>query len=581
MSAIRILPEKVALQIAAGEVIERPASVVRELVDNSIDAGAQHVSITVAKGGKNLVRVVDDGAGMDRDDLLLCLERHATSKISSIPDLFSITTLGFRGEALPSIAAVSRMEVLSKRREALLGHRLKVAGGRIKSLEETGAPPGTTVEVSELFFNTPARKKFLRAQATETDRIVDVLARIALPFVSVDFRLEEGDRTLLSLPACSNEINRLAALFGRDVAGSMRCCELQQERLGIRCFLASPELSRTRGDRIFVYVNSRNVKDRLLTHAVMEGYGGRLMKGRYPQAVLFLDMDPASVDVNVHPTKQEVRFRESGLVHDALQSVIQKALGEKPPSFAQIRHKPETPQLQEAIPVFAMAEPGLEYDRVKPSFSGPAPQSAVARAAEVPSVQLFGEQIEIIGQLKNTYILCQSEKGLLLIDQHAAHERVLYEKLKSAAMERRMESQPFLIPPSLELPPKELRVLTRHLDRLKGFGIEMEPFGGNTLLVLSVPAVMVGANWLGFVQELSPVLEKDFDVSGPGTLDSMISVMACHSAIRAGTRLSFNEMRQLLSDLHAAQIPSHCPHGRPLFKQFSYYEIEKMFQRVV
>lgn len=581
MNMIRILPEKVALQIAAGEVIERPASVVRELIDNSIDAGAQKVFVTVSAGGKNLVRVVDDGAGMERDDLLLCLERHATSKISSVPDLFSIRTLGFRGEALPSIAAVSKMEILSKRPEALIGQRLKVVGGKIKSLEETGAPRGTTVEVADLFYNTPARKKFLRTPGTETDHVIDVVTRIALPFLSIDFRLEEDDKTLMNLPASSNEINRLSVLFGHEVAGSMMNSDFHEEDLRIRCYVASPDFSRARGDRILVYVNSRNVRDRLLTHAVMEGYGQRLMKGRYPQAVLFLDMDPASVDVNVHPTKQEVRFREFRRVHDALQGVINKALGEKLYHLADSRKKPENPQVQGVTPRFAMADPAPEYGWERSSHDAPVPEGPFVRVPDLRAVQLFGDRLEVIGQLKNTYILCETEDGLLMVDQHAAHERVVYERLRRAAMERRTETQPFLIPPSLELSPKELRVLTRHLDQLKKLGIEIEPFGGSTVLIRSVPVVMVHADWMAFLKDLSPTLEKDFGVSGFETLDGMISVMACHGAIRAGARLSLDEMRHLLRDLNAAEIPSHCPHGRPLFKQFSYYEIEKMFKRVV
>lgn len=582
MSLIRILSERVASQIAAGEVIERPASVVRELIDNSIDAGAEKIFVTVANGGKSLIRVADDGAGMERDDLLLCLERHATSKIRSVSELFTIKTLGFRGEALPSISVVSKMEILSRSAEALIGHRLKVAAGKIKSLEESGAPVGTSVEVRELFFNTPARKKFLRASGTETDHIIDAFARIALPFDAVHFRLDERDRTLLNLPASVSELNRLSALFGREVAASMIQGSFEEGNLRIRCYAASPEAGRARGDRIFVYVNRRNVRDRLLTHAVMEGYGQRLMKGRYPQVVLFMDMDPSLLDVNVHPTKQEVRFQEGRKVHDAIRLAIDRALGERVYPLSETRAPIETgPPAQEGS-LFSMAEEAPEYRWEAPLGDRPSTEEDREGAPDhPPAARLFGDRLEIIGQLKNTYLLCQAEDGFLIIDQHAAHERVLYEKLRSSVAQSRTETQAFLIPPSLEFPPKEARILSRHMDQLKSFGIEIEPFGGGTFLVRSVPAAMVRADWMEFLKDLSPILEKNPDFSSRDALDAMLTVMACHGAIRAGARLSLDEMGHLLRDLDGADLPSHCPHGRPVFRKFTFYEIEKMFKRVV
>ncbi len=581
MSVIRILPERVASQIAAGEVVERPASVVRELTDNSIDAGAQKISIAVENGGKNLIRVADDGTGMGRDDLLLCLERHATSKINSIPDLFSIRTLGFRGEAVPSIAAVSRMEILSRRPDELIGYRLKVAGGKIKSLDEAGAPVGTTVEVRDLFYNTPARKKFLRAAATESDHILETVARIALPFISIHLRLDEGKRNLLSLPASRDEIGRLSALFGREAAASMTRREREEGALRIRCYVASPEMTRARGDRIFVYVNKRNVRDRLLTHAVMEGYGQRLMRGRYPQAVVFIDLDPSVVDVNVHPTKQEVRFRESRHVHEALRSVVEESLGRRLYPAVQQETVLKENHGQLPLSLLRTAESSATYGgesvlKILPDYA-PARPTALERGIG----RLFGDRLEIIGQLNKTYILCQVEDGLLMIDQHAAHERIVYEKLKACMRESRTESQPFLIPPSIEFSPKDARMLSRHLDHLAGLGVEMEPFGGTTFLVRSVPSVMVDANWQEFIKDLSPILEKNDDLSREDALDAMLSVMACHGAVRAGHPLAIDEMRNLVEQLNAAQLPGHCPHGRPVAKKFTYYDIEKMFKRIV
>lgn len=581
MSVIRILPEKVATQIAAGEVIERPASVVRELLDNSIDAGAKKIFVTVKDGGKSLIRVADDGSGMSRDDLLLCLERHATSKIHSVQDLFSITTMGFRGEALPSIAAVSRLTIVSRRPEELIGYRLEVAGGKIKTLEETGAPAGTSVDMRDLFYNTPARKKFLRSFNTETDHILDVVARIGLPFVSVHFRLQQGDKTVLNLPASQDEITRLSALFGRDVAGAMIEGTHQTSGLKIRGYAAPAEMNRSRGDRVFVYVNRRNVKDRLLTHAIMEGYGQRLMKGRYPQAVLFIDMDPSLVDVNVHPTKQEVRFRESREMHDRLVSVLDKALGKRIyPGPVMMKEPGEAPQEPERT-LFTMAESAAGYTMGQP-FQRPTEIGTRDRKENrYRDTELFGGPVGIIGQLKDTYILCQTGDGFLMIDQHAAHERVVYEHLKQSAATGATEIQPFLIPPRLELPPKEARVLSRQGDQLARLGIEIEPFGGSTFLIRSVPSVMIHADWMSFMRELSPVFEKPVDLSREEVLDDLLTVMACHSAIRAGERLSLEEMEHLVAQLNVAQLPTHCPHGRPVFKKFSFYEIEKMFKRVL
>jgi DNA mismatch repair protein MutL len=581
MSAIRILPERVASQIAAGEVVERPASVVRELTDNSIDAGAQKIFIALENGGKSLIRVADDGTGMGRDDLLLCLERHATSKISSIPDLFNIQTLGFRGEALPSIAAVSRMEILSRMRDELIGYRLKVAGGKIKSLEEAGPPPGTTVEVRDLFFNTPARKKFLRTPSTESDHILETVARIALPFISIHLRLDEGKRNLLSLPASRDEISRLSALFGREAAASMVRREREEGALRVRCYVASPEMTRARGDRIFVYVNKRSVRDKLLTHAVMEGYGQRLMRGRYPQAVVFIDLDPSVVDVNVHPTKQEVRFRESRHVHETLRSAVEESLGRKLYPVVQRETAPRKESVEHPLSLLHTAEKAAEYEVHRVAEAVPDRLRAQPPAVEHEPGRLFDDRLEIIGQLKKTYVLCQVEDGLLMIDQHAAHERIVYEKLKACTRESRPESQPFLIPPSVEFSPKDARLLSRHLGRLAELGVEMEPFGGTTFLVRSVPSVMVDANWMEFIKDLSPILEKNDDLSREDALDAMLSVMACHGAVRAGQPLSFDEMRDLVEQLHAAQLPGHCPHGRPVAKKFTYYDIEKMFKRIV
>ena len=571
MGLIRILSEKVASQIAAGEVVERPASVVRELIDNSIDSGASRILIKIENGGRNLIRVADNGAGMDRDDLLLCAERHATSKINELSDLFSVRTLGFRGEAIPSIAAVSRMAITSRTPDQLAGFRLKLQGGKIKEIEETGAPLGTTVEVKDLFFNTPARKKFLRSAPTETDHIVDTLSRIALPFTKLSFRLDDRDKTLLSLPSVDSDVSRLSALFGHEVAGSMIPMMKEIQGLRLSGYLSPPEWDRARGDHLFMYVNRRSVRERLLTHAVIEGYGSRLMKGRYPYAVIFIEIDPALVDVNVHPAKQEVRFHQNRLVHEAVKTVVEETLRQKAAALFRVPSSASEGAMER---VGRIEEPIGEY------ASTPA-EVTVSREPE-PQVQLMiKESPVVLGQLKETYILCETKEGLLLVDQHAAHERRVFEKLKKSYDSATLECQPFLIPPTVEFSPSESRTILKKMEELSQLGITLEHFGGSTFMVRSVPNILVDVHWESFLREILPLLEEQGAVKGDQVVESLLSLMACHGAIRAGQRLSKEEMIALVEQLDEVEVPTNCPHGRPVFKRLSFYEIEKMFRRVL
>ena len=574
MSVIRILSEKVASQIAAGEVIERPACVVRELGDNSIDAGAKKIVIRIEKGGKKLIRVTDNGAGMNRDDLLLSIERHATSKISSVADLFSIKTLGFRGEALPSMASVSRMEITSRPVEQLIGYRMKIAGGKLKSLDETGAPPGTTVSVGDLFFNVPARKKFLRAISSETDHVVDTLSRLALPHTDIHFRLDDGEKMVLNLASSETLSNRLAALLGRQVAAAMLEGEGEFGNTRIRVYLASPDASRSKGDRVFVYVNKRSIRDRMLTRAVIEGYGQRLMKGRYPQAVIFIEMDPSLLDVNVHPAKQEVRFHESRILYQSLSSMVGRLLqrhfsspfdggfGYRMGAEAPMSGKPMT-----AEPVGAYSP----VDRQEGMFLSAGTQEAFP----------LKDHPHVLGQLNNTYIVCQDRDGLLLIDQHAAHERIVYERLKKSYAAAEIQGQSFLIPPRIELSVKEGRLIQKKLEHLVALGLEIEPFGGTTFLLRSYPSVLVDVRWEAFVRELLRVLEEESGLSTEQWLDQIWTLMACHGAIRAGQRLSQSEMESLLDQLEETDLPTNCPHGRPVSQKFTFYELEKLFKRTL
>ena len=584
MSKIRILSEKVANQIAAGEVIERPASVVRELLDNSIDAGADNIHVRIEKGGKSLIKLRDNGAGMDRDDLLLSLERHSTSKIRTVTDLFSINTLGFRGEALPSIASVSRIEITSRPPERLSGYRLKAAGGDLLSIDEAGAPVGTTVEVRDLFFNTPARRKFMKADATETAHIVDTLSRIVLPFTRIRLRLDDGERTLLHLPASENQLNRLSALLGRDVALSLMDSFFEKDGLNLRAYLAPPDLSRARGDRLYIYINKRSIRDRVIFRSVMEGYGQRLMKGRYPQGLVFLDIDPSTVDINVHPAKQEVRFHQSSLIYRTISSVIEKALKDQLTPFSKVGYRVAPHQEKESpgsIPIgvsmgVPMAEPAWVYHDEGQRVGGRNQDLSKAEGQYA-----MKDTPRLIGQLKDTYLLFQTMDGLLLVDQHAAHERIVYENLKRAYLGSKIESQTLLIPRTFELSLKEGRVVMEKLAQLSALGFELEPFGGTTFLLRAIPSVLIDRDWENFLLDLIPVLEEERSLSSEKALDKILTVISCHGAIRAGKKMSPPEMTLLIEQLEKMDLPTNCPHGRPIYKQFSYDEIEKMFKRIV
>ncbi len=575
MNTIRILPETLAAQIAAGEVVDRPASVVRELTDNSIDAGADRIVVRIESGGKRGIRVSDNGAGMSRDDLLLCVERHATSKIRTASDLLSVRSLGFRGEALPSIAAVSRMQITTLPRGQLTGHRLRISGGKLLEIEETGAPPGTTVEVKDLFFNIPARRKFLRAVRTETDHIVDILSRIAMPFPKITFRLDDGPRNIIHLPASEDARERISGLMGRKTAEAMMTGQEKGVELSIMAYVVPADFARNRGDRLYVYVNGRNIRDRLATKAIMEGYGRRLMKGQYPQAVVFIDIDPLDIDVNVHPTKQEIRFRNASRVFQAIVSAIGKGLDRLPQPFSRQKGIDLTPVSGQRGPTTAVSEPPWEYvpratlREAQPKPAGMSPDPSMVRTGP-----------RIIGQLGYTYILCETSSGLMMVDQHAAHERIVYEHLKKSIAAERIEIQTLLIPHELELSTKETRIMLERGEELRRFGLEFSHFGGNTFLLTAVPALLERVDWPSFASELIPELAEGTTDEG-ALFDACIMLMACHGAIRAGQRLNQDEMERLLTELGEMDLPTHCPHGRPVFREVPYHELEKMFKRVL
>jgi DNA mismatch repair protein MutL len=596
---IQILPENLANQIAAGEVVERPASVVKELVENSLDASATEVFVEIEKGGKALIKVTDNGHGMKKDDAFLCLERHATSKVKSSEDLFALHTMGFRGEALPAIASVSRLRLTTRSVEDDSGWQIYAEGGLIRQADAVGAAPGTIVEVRNLFFNTPGRRKFLRKEETEFGHIADVVSRLALSRPDIHFRLSHNGRTILEAYRHNRLEERAAALLGRNVAAGLLPVEADSGNgemlVGL---LGAPGISRSTTGQVYTYVNGRFVRDRVIQHAILAAYRSLLEKRRYPIAVLFIDMPPEMVDVNVHPTKHEVRFRNQQQVHDFIVTAIRERL--QPTAFETVAAADDNrlSQFEEvSSPSPAAAPAQSEYrERIQESLTAfnekvaTAPTiSAVSTvkgemtgwSSEQEKASVMPEGWRLIGQYLNSYLICQANDELVLVDQHAAHERIGFERLRNQMKAADgIESQNLLFPVVLELDHREAAVLAEHLDDFARFGFEVESFGGRSFTVKSVPALVADVDAERLVRDLAAELN---DIGRAGQLEDeverVLSVLACHSMVRANQALSQSEMQQLLQDLADIDFGSCCPHGRPVMHRLSKREIEKLFHR--
>jgi len=578
MSQIKILPEILSNKIAAGEVVERPASVVKELIENAVDAESTKVVVEIKKGGRSVIRVSDNGVGMDRDDALLSVERYATSKIHNEKDLFSITTLGFRGEALPSIASVSEMEIVTRGASSEAATRILVVGGKIKEVTEIGAPQGTMVSVNRLFFNTPARRKYLKTEQTEMGHISDTVTRMALALPGIHFKFLHNGRSLGNWSHTPSLLHRIVDVLGGDLEN--RLYEVDYKGGGVvgHGFVGSPEISRTTSRGLYIYVNGRFVRDKVLNHAVMEAYEGHLMKGKFPLAMLFVNLPHDQVDVNVHPTKNSVRFEAPKQVHD----MIAKAVSESLQKFDRPGWGP--------IPAVKPTQPLVQYTISPPRgrVSEPEPELTSQTYRRPPEVTppLWSEKyfasLRIIGQLHDTYIVCEAEDGLVLIDQHAAHERIVFESLKSAYNRSAITMQGLLVPETLELSHREADILETLLEDLRSMGLEIEPFGGKTYMIKSVPALLAGRPIKPLVME---IVEKAAEIGLASGLhrgvDECLAIMACHGAIRANQKLADKQMKALLEQLDTLEHASHCPHGRPTYVQRSLRQVEKDFKRIV
>jgi DNA mismatch repair protein MutL len=610
VNRIQRLPAALANQIAAGEVVERPASVVKELVENAVDAGAHRIGITIEFGGKKMLVVEDDGEGMSRADAELAIERHATSKIRSAADLAAIQTLGFRGEALPSIASVSRFRLRTRLRGELSGTEVLVEAGIVQSVREVGAPEGTRIEVGELFYNLPARRKFLKADTAESAQVSRLVTQLALGYHEVGFVLRSGERVLIEAPPAGSLEERFYQIYGERP--DLVVVHKQAAGITIRGFIAAlAEQGPVRGPQ-HVFVNGRMVRDRTITHAIQQGYSVATIKERSPEVHLFLDVPADRVDVNVHPTKAEVRFLDQGLVHEVLRRAVIDALGSTAapelvlaplaPSFA-----PSTPGLPLGFsqatgygqdggrwspgpsgpgepPAFPGSEgPGLRGNG--PELGGaaaawPAPGPATTTAGRESVTTLIRPMVPL-GQFRNTFILAVDEDGIAIIDQHVAHERILFEQFSERLTTRTLESQRLLAPVVLELTPGEHQTLLQHREALVQFGFDLEDFGGASIRVAAVPAMLE----LSKSEDVLRAVAGDLDGLTPGSgmneiLRQMAATMACHAAVKANDPLTREKMQYLLDELRRTAHSSVCPHGRPVVLRLTRREIEKNFERI-
>ncbi|MEW5722543.1 MAG: DNA mismatch repair endonuclease MutL [Thermodesulfobacteriota bacterium] len=583
MGAIRLLSDNLINRIAAGEVVERPASVLKELIENSLDAGADRLEVEAEAGGRRLIRVADNGCGLGPDDLLLAVERHATSKLSEETDLLRIGTLGFRGEALPSIGAVSRMTVVTADEEGGRGRRLRMSGGRVMGVDEVGRNRGTTVEVADLFFNVPARRKFLKSENTEAAHLLETAQRFALGRPELRLVYRHDGQELLETSPREDAPTRLARVLGRDAAEAMFPFSGRSGEVELSGFLGHPGFERARTSHLHLYVGGRPVRDRLLVRAVLEAYRGRLPGGRYPAAVVFLEIDPGLVDVNVHPAKAEVRFRRPNEVYAAAVEIMTQALSETPRPRAALRTG-TTPGRSPSLSW------GADFDFAPPPRAAetsswsvePLPPPAPISGLEPENLAAPPEKdFAPVGQLYRSYILAQGRDGLYIVDQHAAHERVLYERLKADLAQGRLPGQALLLPETLELPPTKAVLLEELLGELDRFGFDLAPFGDHTFVLRAVPAVLAGQDARRVIGEITDRARETRPAEGLAWFEeALLSSLACHGALKAGRTLSLEEMGRLLEDLGRTKVPTHCPHGRPLVFRLDRREIEKRFKRV-
>ena len=657
MGRIRILSDQVANQIAAGEVVERPASVVKELLENSLDAGATRIRLEVEGGGRKLIRIADNGHGMGRDDALLAFERHATSKLRSSDDLLSIATLGFRGEALPSIASVARVTLETRAPEDAVGTSLEIAGGNLLRVDDAGLPAGTTIAVRDLFFNTPARRKFLRSEQTELGHVAALVTHYALAHPTKHFELHTAAQTLLQAPAVADASERLFQIFGRETFESLIpvAAEIDFSRAGLpepppwrraedweppepgflrmSGFVSKPELQKLNRNSIYVFANGRLIRDRLVLHALTEAYRNIVPPTSFPVVLLFLEMPPQEIDVNVHPAKTEVRFRQGSFVHDFVWDSVRTALMQARPAASFFNALHAAPTAAESLMVDVSPLPGIEQPVFQPGeqivsqsegviepgdvarfelrerlvapspgrlgFEGPglavgygdvvippvngetvhgwdAQEIAEAR----PTLNSLGS-LRPLGQLRDSFILAVNQEGLWIIDQHVAHERVLFEKILREREVEKVQRQRLLMPVLVDLLPEQMVTFAEIAEELERNGFEAEPFGPRTLAIKAAPVGLEGKELERMLEEVLGVTEKSAQVENEELRRTRIAAsIACHAAIKVNMPLEEAKIDWLLRELAKTEHPTSCPHGRPIALRYSLKEIQRAFQRI-
>ncbi len=655
MGRIRILSDQVANQIAAGEVVERPASVVKELLENALDAGATRIRVEVEAGGRKLIRIVDNGHGMGRDDALLAFERHATSKLRSSDDLLSIATLGFRGEALPSIASVARVSLETRLAEDEVGTALEIAGGNLLRVEDAGLPPGTTLAVRDLFFNTPARRKFLRSEQTELGHVAALVTHYALAHPGKHFELHSATQSLVTAPAVANAGERLYQIFGREVFDSLIpvAAEIDFTRAGLpepppwkrdedyeapepglvrlTGFVSKPDLQKLNRNSIYSFANSRLIRDRLILHALTEAYRNIIPPTSFPVVLLFLEMPPQELDVNVHPAKTEVRFRQSAFVHDFVRDSVRTALMKARPAASFFSALHAGPTASESLTVDVSPLPGLDAPihapqadlhelgpqsegaiepgdiaafelsgRLVPAspgrlaFAGPGlavgyddpalatePEPAELATATPPPTLNSLATLRPLGQLRDSFILATNEEGLWIVDQHVAHERVLFEKILRERQTERVQRQRLLMPVLVELLPEQMVTFASIAEELERNGFEAEPFGPRTLAVKATPVGLEGRELERMLEEVLGVAEREQQAENEEARRTRIAAsIACHAAIKINTPLEPAKIDWLLAELAKTEHPTSCPHGRPIALRYSLRDIQRAFGRI-
>jgi DNA mismatch repair protein MutL len=602
---IRLLPDEVSCQIAAGEIVDRPASVVKELIDNSLDAGSSRISVDVVEGGKRLIRVTDDGEGMTRADAQLACQRFATSKLSSAEDLLSISTFGFRGEALPSIAAVSKFRLITAQKDQVVGTQLMADGGPVSSVDDHASSPGTRIEVGELFFNTPGRQKFLKTTATEFSHMCHVVQQAALARPLTQFRLTHNDHVVFDFPAVESLRDRLLQLYGTKLMDVMLPIEFERGAVMVQGIAIHPYHIRTSRTPQEIFVNGRSIKNSTISHAMYEAYGSFLPKGRHPIFAILLEIDPKEVDVNVHPSKREVKFSAPDVVHRVVKEAVRRQLQRKSAMLLaddlHIQEKGWTHQ-----PKSFVDQRGLSGQDVKGESSVSRDQSngemATSSGASKNVAQLFPQgnhedgvvhearasylldpdcTVRVLGQMSYTYIVAQVGDEFHVVDQHTVHERVLFERLWRSWLEKKVQSQALLIPEPVDVQPHMAALLQSALPEFASLGLELEPFGESAFVIRSIPALLGQMDYAALVQDLVDDLTewKSMD-SIEKRIRPILASMACQGAVQAGRAMAEPEMKLVLEDWVKEGFPMTCPHGRRVTMRFSMDELHRIFRRI-